>query len=420
MKNRISFLIITILISFGMQSCKEKRQVTKQTKSSITPEPKKENTIPSEFKNQLRPNQKLKLGEIYTDTVHFIKTDTDYDYWMLSVEKNKETVHFVYTENYQFTKGDEIEIRWKIDSLREAGDDEILYFKEHLVSAKKLQTLKLKEKKLKLLWREKGFDKTKKIERNTIVLNHEFIATISDPEKAALAYIATFIGNECQWEKGSDNLKCKIIDALNLGYQCSDTHLDFLKYWFRNNKSLLSKLKRCQKKPDGATIQTTFQEINLEVNSDTIVIGFNASGINLRERETFTWTEKQYFEFKEDELRFLKTEKSPFERKSFEIEEEANDTIDTQQLLLLTKTEAIEKHGTPLVTAQFILDDVQGEFRVEISDKYTQKERQTASIVIDEITWKKNKGNWLTVWYEVVENESVPKHFLIWEKGSEF
>lgn len=98
----------------------------------------------------------------------------------------------------------------------------------------------------------------------------------------------------------------------------------------------------------------------------------------------------------------------------------SKDTISTQELMLLTKVKAIKKYGTPYSIEQFILDDAQGEFRVEISDKYTRKERQSKSILIDEVTWEKDKNTRITVWYEVQQKTSVPKHILVWEKGAEF
>ncbi len=90
------------------------------------------------------------------------------------------------------------------------------------------------------------------------------------------------------------------------------------------------------------------------------------------------------------------------------------------ELMLLTKIKAIQKYGTPSSQEQFILDDAQGEFRNGISDKYTQKERQNGSILIDEVTWEKDKNTWITVWYEVKQEKSVPKDVFLWEKGTEF
>lgn len=104
----------------------------------------------------------------------------------------------------------------------------------------------------------------------------------------------------------------------------------------------------------------------------------------------------------------------------------SNKVIKTQENLTfkdlknLTKNEAILKYGKPTSSEQFILDDAQGEFRNRISDKFSAKERQSESILIDELTWEKDKKNWITVWYQVTKNKSIPKEIFIWRKGTEF
>lgn len=94
------------------------------------------------------------------------------------------------------------------------------------------------DKKITFLWRKIQYDEELQTDINAIFLNENYIKTISEPEKAALAYVVTFIGNSCEWDGKADeyrsNLKCKILWTLNLGYQCSNNHLGFLKYWFRN------------------------------------------------------------------------------------------------------------------------------------------------------------------------------------------
>ncbi|MCF6351925.1 MAG: hypothetical protein L3J06_02840, partial [Cyclobacteriaceae bacterium] len=94
--------------------------------------------------------------------------------------------------------------------------------------------------------------------------------------------------------------------------------------------------------------------------------------------------------------------------------------LSVQKLMILTKLEAIKKYGPPSSQEQFILDNAHGEFRNGILDKYTEKERQNESILIDEVTWEKDKNTWITVWYEVKQEKSVPKDVYLWEKGTEF
>ena len=107
----------------------------------------------------------------------------------------------------------------------------------------------LSDKNVKFLWVDKKYDQELKDTINSIFINEDFCNKISDPERAALGFVATFIGNECWWEgeakEDGSNLKCKILTSLNLGYQCSDKHLGFLRKWFENDKKSLEELTDC-------------------------------------------------------------------------------------------------------------------------------------------------------------------------------
>ena len=86
----------------------------------------------------------------------------------------------------------------------------------------------------------------------------------------------------------------------------------------------------------------------------------------------------------------------------------------------LSKSEAIEKFGAPELQEEFVLSEMHGEFRVGVIYKFTEEERQSGSILIDESTWEKDENTWITVWYQVGDTELVPKSVLSWDKGSEF
>ncbi len=96
------------------------------------------------------------------------------------------------------------------------------------------------------------------------------------------------------------------------------------------------------------------------------------------------------------------------------------DSIEYNNLEYLTKQEAIEQYGKPNFIERFVLDDAQGEFRNAISNQFTAKERQSESILIDEVTWEKDDYTWITVWYQIVDEKSMPKAVFSWKKGTEF
>lgn len=321
----MKILMPLLILAFTLQSCGNKTQKATSDNNSNSGDPQQRGADSSEFTSPLRLNEKLELGKIYTDTIEFIELDDNGDDPLMRINKNKNPGSLIYdwTIEYDFVKGEEVEIQWKMDSIRYAGDTEFLQYKEFLVSAKRLKTLKLTNKKVKFLWREMRYVEDLDSEFNVITLDEEYIKTISEPEKAALAYLATSIGNECEWDgkanENRSNLKCKILWALDLGYQCSPKHLDFLRFWFRNNEDILKELENCPTTPDGATVQDTFDEIDLEIKDNKITTFFKASGINMREEKSWSWTEKHFFEFKDNELILIKKDISPMEQGKFEV-----------------------------------------------------------------------------------------------------
>jgi hypothetical protein len=190
-----------------------------------------------------------------------------------------------------------------------------------------VRNFQLTDKTVKFLWRADKYDEALKDTFNSIFIDEDFCKTITDPERAALGYVATFIGNECNWDgdytDDRSNLKCKILTALNLGYQCSDKHLGFLRKMFKNDPKVLEELKsdNCPTTPDGATIQDTFDEITLTVKGNLISVSFKANGVNMRESESWSWSETDHFEFDKDNIKLIKKDESKVERKKFDIDE---------------------------------------------------------------------------------------------------
>ncbi len=189
------------------------------------------------------------------------------------------------------------------------------------------QDFKLTDKKIKFLWRADKYDSTLKKTFYSIFINEDFCKTITNQERAALGYVATFIGNECGWDgdykDDRRNLKCKILTALNLGYQCSDKHLGFLRQMFKNDIKVLEELKsgNCPTTPDGATIQDTFDEISLTVAGNEISVSFKASGINTREGDSWSWTETDHFQLDKDNIKLIKKDESKVKHEHFEMGE---------------------------------------------------------------------------------------------------
>lgn len=172
------------------------------------------------------------------------------------------------------------------------------------------------DKSVKFLWRADKYDEQLKENFSALFIEENFCKTITDPEKAALGYVATFIGNECNWDgdpkDNRSNLKCRILSSLNLGYQCSEEHLGFLRRMFKNDTQVLQELnsENCPTSPDGATIQDTFDEILLTVNGNTILVSFKVTGVNLRDGESWTWNETDHFLIEKEGIKLVGKDKS--------------------------------------------------------------------------------------------------------------
>lgn len=198
---------------------------------------------------------------------------------------------------------------------------------ENKTSDKKIKKeLKLTDKSVKFLWRANKFDKELKDTINTICINEEYCKTISDPEKAVLGYIATFIGNECEWDgdytEDRSNLKCRINSSLKLGYQCSEKHLSFLKKWFKKDTKILEELKNCPTTPFTASSQETFDEINLVTKNNTIKVLFKVNGVNMQIQESWNYTVEKIFKLQNNNLTLIKVIESKIERESFKTDDE--------------------------------------------------------------------------------------------------
>ncbi len=200
--------------------------------------------------------------------------------------------------------------------LASCGQTNYDSYKGEVTNADKTKYNTLVEKTVKFLWRDSIA---------SIVIDEEYCKTISDPEKAALGYVATFIGNECWWDGDytdkSDNLKCEILTALDLGYQCSDKHLGFLRQWFKNDTTATKALEACPTTPNTSTIQDTFDEITLTTKGNQIIVFFKASGMNMREERSWSWSQTDYFQFNRGNIKLIKQVKSKVKVEHFDASE---------------------------------------------------------------------------------------------------
>lgn len=145
---------------------------------------------------------------------------------------------------------------------------------------------------IRILWLDNNY---------SVQLNTTYIKTLTDQQRAALGYIATDVSSECSWDGNkkvdASNLKCKFLSALNLGYQCSETHLSFLKKWFKEDTKVLERLQYCNKTESSAKIQDHFIEIKMITTKDSIKILYRAVGEDLEKQKSWSWQEESTYSF---------------------------------------------------------------------------------------------------------------------------
>ena len=186
---------------------------------------------------------------------------------------------------------------------------------------KELDTLV--DKTVKFLWRGDKYDSADKRSYDMIFINEQYCDTITEWERAALGYVATFVGNECEWDgeytRERSNLKCMVLSALGLGYQCSERHLGFLRKMFKRDSAVMVELKseNCPQILSGATFQNTFDEITLMVKGNAITVVFEASGNFFREGKAWSWKEVDHFLVENESVRLVKKAVSKVKRWRF-------------------------------------------------------------------------------------------------------
>ncbi|KUF41718.1 hypothetical protein AS361_01505 [Myroides marinus] len=149
-----------------------------------------------------------------------------------------------------------------------------------------------------IVTRQKIYDPKYKTYLSVLKIDETYFKTISEQQKAALGYVITFVGNECQWQDQAnktqrEGLICKLLSALDLGEQCSEKHLSFLRSWFKKDVKVLDELKTCPTIPETSTVQTMFNSIKISQVQSKIIVFTEEVYINSREDYSKTF-QKEY------------------------------------------------------------------------------------------------------------------------------
>ncbi|TAJ15410.1 hypothetical protein DMA11_01880 [Marinilabiliaceae bacterium JC017] len=93
------------------------------------------------------------------------------------------------------------------------------------------------------------------------------------------------------------------------------------------------------------------------------------------------------------------------------------DSIKLDEITQLTLDAAIDKYGTPKKEDLFIFGEDNTDYRVGLMNKFSIEEYFSASIIIKELTWQKDKNYNITVWYREKNDKWVNIDIMVWDKG---
>ncbi|TDW51566.1 hypothetical protein EV144_101241 [Flavobacterium sp. 270] len=126
-----------------LSSCNEKSKDENTNADTVSQKKATNQVVESakDYKSDIRPNEKLKLEQVYTDTAEFVEFNNEGDYAYVAIKKDNKTIALTTNETIDslYKRGDIIDVKWKIDSVFIAGEGEKLDFTEWLVSAKKVK-----------------------------------------------------------------------------------------------------------------------------------------------------------------------------------------------------------------------------------------------------------------------------------------
>ncbi|RRQ49577.1 hypothetical protein DZC72_02955 [Maribacter algicola] len=353
MKN-LTFLLILLLVSC-QQDAKDKKtpEIEVEQLEAIGNQIDTLETYqtPIQVNSPLRPNELLFLNTIYTDTLEFIDYNDDYDYRYLIGNKNDKEVSLAYNwdwfdnEEYNFLQGDEIVVQWQLDSIAMPGDEEAMDIVEMALDAKKIAS---SNQPIQFLKRKNAYNEAVKDTISTLVINHSYLHNITPPEKAALAFVAYDIGNECEqgYDSGGNErvLWCRIVSALDLDHQCSQKQRSFLQKWFAKDIIALKKLESCPTIPNTATVQTTFDEILIQTDASKkmITVNYKVTGMNMRESQSWHYSQTDVFEYGPEHIMLVDTKKSDLTEEETNMNPDAAENIDPQLFVLALKEHILD------------------------------------------------------------------------------
>ncbi|WP_029273275.1 hypothetical protein [Flavobacterium sp. KJJ] len=156
----------------------------------------------------------------------------------------------------------------------------------------------LRNKTIIFLWTNKNYES---------LINQDYCKTISQPERAALSFIAMDALSDSKLDKTGK--ECTIESALDLDYLCSNKYKSYLELWFRNDSSSLSEIKNCYVQSNMSSAQIHFNKITLTIKGNKIYIDLKLEGFS-RDIWESTWSGKIIFSVDKNNIKLIERKES--------------------------------------------------------------------------------------------------------------
>ncbi len=158
-----------------------------------------------------------------------------------------------------------------------------------------------KDTTINVLWLQKTWNSELRDTLEKIMLNDIYIQTASPEAKYILAFASVLAETECWWqgeEPNTDksNLSCLLLSALDMGCQCSKTHIDTLLYAFNSDSNIMKQIYKCTPTPYTATFQNTCEFISLQKTANNYILHLKARAFNTRNQTQTPWEKRIVFE----------------------------------------------------------------------------------------------------------------------------
>jgi hypothetical protein len=148
------------------------------------------------------------------------------------------------------------------------------------------------------------------VEHDSIYINTKYLQTISESEKAAIAFVTLHDSRDCEWDgevnKDMSNLSCRITKALGLGYQCSAMHIALLQKWLGKDSSASEEIKYCPMTPNTAHQLHGIGKVLLtKLTPNKFKIDYSADGVNIRMMSYWSFDATIIFQIDNDILKIV-------------------------------------------------------------------------------------------------------------------